>query len=99
MSFKRETSLSTWLPIARWLLSCSADTIRADVVAGVALAALLIPEGMAYAGIAGVAPQAGLFAAAIGLFVYALLGSSRHLAVSATSGSAATWRCRWPRAG
>ena len=44
---------------------------------------------MAYAGIAGVPPQAGLFAAAVGLFVYALLGSSRHLAVSATSGSAA----------
>ena len=65
------------------------ETIRADVVAGIALAALLIPEGMAYAGIAGVPPQAGLFAAAVGLFVYALCGSSRHLAVSATSGSAA----------
>jgi high affinity sulfate transporter 1 len=89
MSLKREASLTAWLPATRWLPSCSAETIRADVVAGVALAALLIPEGMAYAGIAGVAPQAGLFSAAIGLFVYALLGSSRHLAVSATSGSAA----------
>jgi high affinity sulfate transporter 1 len=77
------------LPIAAWLPSCSADTLRADIIAGVALAALLIPEGMAYSGIAGVPPQAGLFAAAVGLLVYALLGSSRHLAVSATSGSAA----------
>ena len=58
-------------------------------MAGVALSGLLIPQGMAYAGIAGVPPQAGLFAAAFGLFVYALFGSSRHLAVSATSGTAA----------
>jgi SulP family sulfate permease len=77
------------LPAAKWLRHSTAETVRADLLAGLALAALLIPEGMAYAGIAGVPPQAGLFAAAVGLFVYGLLGSSRHLAVSATSGSAA----------
>jgi high affinity sulfate transporter 1 len=67
----------------------SGATMRADVVAGIALAGLLIPEGMAYAGIAGVPPQSGLYSLAAGLFIYALLGSSRHLAVSCTSGSAA----------
>jgi high affinity sulfate transporter 1 len=77
------------LPIADWLPRVSAGTIRADVVAGIALAGLLVPEGMAYAGIAGVPPQAGLYSAAAGLAVYALFGSSRHLAVSCTSGSAA----------
>ncbi|MBI4894109.1 MAG: sulfate permease [Acidobacteria bacterium] len=77
------------LPIISWLPKCSGDTLRADFVAGLALGALLIPEAMAYAGIAGLAPQAGLFAAAFGLFTYALFGSSRHLAVAATSGSAA----------
>ena len=77
------------LPIAGWLPRVSAGTIRADVVAGIALAGLLVPEGMAYAGIAGVPPQAGLYSAAAGLAVYALFGSSRHLAVSCTSGSAA----------
>jgi high affinity sulfate transporter 1 len=67
----------------------TASTMRSDVAAGIALAGLLVPEGMAYAGIAGVPPQAGLYSAAAGLAVYALSGSSRHLAVSCTSGSAA----------
>ena len=83
------TDAGRLLPIAGWLPRVSAGTIRADVVAGVALAGLLVPEGMAYAGIAGVPPQAGLYSAAAGLAVYALFGSSRHLAVSCTSGSAA----------
>src|SRR5689334_2696132 len=75
--------------VVRGLTGASATTFRADVVAGVALVGLLAPEGMAYAGIAGVPPQAGLYSAATGLFVYAIFGSSRHLAVSCTSGSAA----------
>ena len=77
------------LPIANWLPGLSAGTVRADVIAGAALAGLLVPEGLAYAGIAGVPPQAGLYSLAAGLAVYALFGSSRHLAVSCTSGSAA----------
>src|SRR3954471_3923149 len=77
------------LPIAGWLPDVSAVTIRADLIAGVALAGLLVPEGLAYAGIAGVAPEVGLYSAAAGLAVYALFGSSRHLAVTCTSGSAA----------
>ncbi len=81
--------LARYVPAIAWLPACSAETIRADVLAGVAVAALLIPQAMAYAGIAGVKPQAGLFTLAIGLLAYALFGSSRHLAVSATSGSAA----------
>jgi len=81
--------LSKFLPIAGWLPRCTSATIRADIVAGIALAGLLVPEGMAYAGIAGVPPEAGLYSVALGLFVYALFGSSRQLAVSPTSGSAA----------
>jgi high affinity sulfate transporter 1 len=80
---------SRYLPIAEWWPSCSATTLRADVIAGIALAGLLVPEGMAYAGIAGVPPQMGLYSAAAGLLVYALFGSSRQLAVTPTSGSAA----------
>ena len=60
-----------------------------DVIAGVALAGLLIPDGMAYAGIAGVPPQVGLYAALIGMFVYAIFGTSGQLAVTSTSSSAA----------
>src|SRR6185295_9946382 len=77
------------LPIAGWLPDLTISAIRADLVAGVALAGLLVPEGLAYAGIAGMPPEVGLYSAAAGLAVYALFGSSRHLAVTCTSGSAA----------
>jgi MFS superfamily sulfate permease-like transporter len=52
-------------------------------------AGLLVPEGMAYAGIAGVAPQVGFYAAMAGMFAYALFGTCRQLAVTSTSSSAA----------
>lgn len=81
-----ERTIIRYLPILGWLGDSSP---RADLVAGIALAGLLVPEGMAYAGIAGVPPQMGLYAAMAGMFVYALFGSSRQLAVSATSSSAA----------
>jgi high affinity sulfate transporter 1 len=81
--------VSRILPLAGWLPNPEGNTIRADLIAGASLAGLLIPEGLAYAGIAGVAPEVGLYSAAAGLAVYALFGSSRHLAVTCTSASAA----------
>jgi SulP family sulfate permease len=87
MRVQRE--LSRLAPILDWLPQCSWRASRVDVIAGVALAGLLIPEGMAYAGIAGVPPQVGLYAALIGMFVYAIFGTSRQLAVTSTSSSAA----------
>src|SRR5262250_1162449 len=84
-----QQTMSRFIPIVSWLPGCSRETVRADVVAGVALAGLLIPEGMAYAGIAGVPPQMGLYAAMFGMFVYAIFGTSRQLAVTSTSSSAA----------
>ena len=60
-----------------------------DALAGVSIAGLLLPEAVAYAGIANLPPQAGLVALIAGLAVYALLGSSRFAIVSATSSSAA----------
>ncbi len=77
------------LSSARWLPRYRRTWFRSDVAAGIALAALLIPEALGYAGIAGLPPQSGLYATAIGLGVYALFGSSRQLAVSPTSSSAA----------
>jgi len=82
-------AISRFLPISDWLPRSTQKTIRADVIAGIALAGLLVPEGMAYAGIAGVPPQMGLYAAMVGMFVYALFGTSRQLAVTSTSSSAA----------
>lgn len=83
------SGISTFLPIAGWLPDCTSKSIRTDILAGIALAGLLVPEGMAYAGIAGVPPQMGLYAALAGMLVYAMFGTSRQLAVTSTSSSAA----------
>ncbi|SCX73336.1 SulP family inorganic anion transporter [Variovorax sp. EL159] len=61
----------------------------ADLVAGVSIAGLLLPEAVAYSGIAGLPPQAGVIALFAGLLVYGIFGSSRFAIVSATSSSAA----------
>jgi len=62
---------------------------RADAVAGLSIAGLLLPGAVAYAGIAGLPPQAGVIALLCGLVVYGLCGASRFAIVSATSSSAA----------
>lgn len=61
----------------------------ADVLAGLGIAGLLLPEAVAYSGIAGMPPQAGVVALLVGLVCYGLLGTSRFAIVSSTSSSAA----------
>ncbi|MFC3653053.1 SulP family inorganic anion transporter [Dyella humi] len=61
----------------------------ADALAGLGIAGLLLPEAVAYSGIAGMPPQAGVVALFIGLICYGLLGTSRFAIVSSTSSSAA----------
>ena len=63
--------------------------MRYDLIAGLSVAGLLLPESVAYSSIAGVAPQHGLFAAVVGLVAYAALGRSRYAIVAPTSSSAA----------
>jgi SulP family sulfate permease len=77
------------IPITDWLPRYERTFLRGDVIAGVALAGLLVPEAMGYAEIAGLPPQAGLYATAFGLLAYAIFGTSRQLAVSPTSASSA----------
>ncbi|WP_019448798.1 SulP family inorganic anion transporter [Cupriavidus sp. BIS7] len=60
-----------------------------DVIAGCSIAGLLLPEAVAYAGIANLPPQAGLIGLLVGLVAYGLIGTSRFALVSATSSSAA----------
>lgn len=67
----------------------ASSTRVADVLAGLAIAGLLLPEAVAYSGIAGMPPQAGVIALFIGLICYGLLGTSRFAIVSSTSSSAA----------
>jgi sulfate permease, SulP family len=61
----------------------------ADVLAGLGIAGLLLPEAVAYSGIAGMPPEAGVVALFVGLLCYGLLGTSRFAIVSSTSSSAA----------
>jgi sulfate permease, SulP family len=63
--------------------------LRADLIAGVTVWAVLVPESLAYATIAGVPPVVGLYAAVPALVLYAVFGSSRHLVVASMSASAA----------
>jgi sulfate permease, SulP family len=72
-------------PPARWLAEYRADWLRSDIVAGVTLAAYAIPVSLAYAGLAGLPPQAGVYGYLLGGLGYALLGSSRQLAIGPTS--------------
>jgi MFS superfamily sulfate permease-like transporter len=72
-----------------WLKGYPRAHLAGYLLAGCVLAGLLVPQGLGYAGIAGVELQKGLYAAVAGLLVYAALGSSRHLVVSPTSSSAA----------
>ncbi len=65
----------------RWLVR--------DLVAGLTVWAVLVPEGLAYAGIAGVTPVVGLYAAVPALLLYAVFGSSRHLVVGPMAATAA----------
>ncbi|MEV0646646.1 SulP family inorganic anion transporter [Phytomonospora sp. NPDC050363] len=63
--------------------------LRGDVIAGLTVWAVLVPESLAYASIAGVPPVVGLYAAAPALILYAAIGSSRHLIVGPMSATAA----------
>lgn len=63
--------------------------VRSDLVAGLTVWAVLVPESLAYATIAGVPPVVGLYAAVPALVLYALVGSSRHLVVAPMSATAA----------
>ena len=66
-----------------------AELLRADIPAGVTTAAVVIPQAMAYATIAGLPVQIGLYTAIVPLLVYAFVGTSRPLSVSTTSTIAA----------
>jgi high affinity sulfate transporter 1 len=78
-------TLLRFFPPAVWLADYRAAFIRSDVVAGVTLAAYAIPVSLAYAGLAGLPPQAGVYGYLLGGLGYALLGSSRQLAIGPTS--------------
>jgi sulfate permease, SulP family len=86
---KGPSVLQQWFPIGAWLPKYNWGSFAvADLIAAVSVAALLIPESMGYASVAGVPAQIGLYAAPLALFGYALFGGSRLLCF-ATAGSVA----------
>lgn len=75
------TGVRRYLPFLGWLPSYRRENLSGDLAAGLTTAVMLIPQGMAYAMLAGVPPIYGLYASVVPLVIYALLGTSRQLAV------------------
>jgi SulP family sulfate permease len=75
MNFRR------FVPITEWLPRYQGQQLRGDVAAGLTVGVMLIPQGMAYAMLAGLPPIYGLYASIVPLVVYAIFGTSRQLSV------------------
>jgi sulfate permease, SulP family len=77
--------ISSAIPVLQWLPEYQRSWLRPDIVAGLTLAAYAIPVAVAYASLAGLPPQAGLYCYLLGGVAYALFGTSRQLAIGPTS--------------
>src|SRR5262250_340776 len=85
MAQNEESSWKAFLPAAQWLPEYQLGWLKSDGVAGITLAAYAIPVSLAYASLAGLPPQVGVYGYLLGGLGYALFGSSRQLAVGPTS--------------
>lgn len=73
--------IAAYLPIVDWLKGYRGDTLLSDGLAAVIVTLMLVPQALAYALLAGLPPEVGLYASMIPLVVYALFGTSATLAV------------------
>ena len=73
--------LKSLFPIFEWLPNYQKKNLKGDITAGITVGIMLIPQGMAYAMLAGLPPIYGLYAAIVPQFIYAIMGTSRQLAV------------------
>jgi SulP family sulfate permease len=73
------------LPVFEWLAGYSRPDLNGDLVAGLTVGAMLIPQSMGYALLAGLPPQVGLYSAVLPLLAYAAIGGSRQLGVGPTA--------------
>src|SRR5881397_2170797 len=81
----QRTKWTRYFPPASWLPNYRLAWLRSDAIAGITLAAYAIPVSLAYAGLAGLPPQVGIYGYLLGGVGYAFLGSSRQLAIGPTS--------------
>ena len=86
---KNPSGLARYVPIVQWASKYDRTWLRPDLIAGLTVAALVVPKSLGYAGIANVPIQYGLYAAAAGAVLYALFGTSRQSAVGPSSALAA----------
>jgi sulfate permease, SulP family len=77
------------LPILSWLRTYDRRWLRGDLIAGVTVAALIVPKNLGYAEIAGIPVQNGLYGAAAGAILYAIFGTCRQISMGPSSGLAA----------
>jgi sulfate permease, SulP family len=82
------SGIRRYVPILNWLPAYDRSFLRFDTIAGATVWGLLVPESIAYAGLAGLPPQAGLYTLLATLAAYAIFGTSRHLVAAATSAAA-----------
>ena len=71
-----------FIPMLQWLFDYKREYLRGDLFAGITVGVLLIPQGMAYALIAGLPPEYGLYASIVPQLIYVVLGTSRQLSVA-----------------
>jgi SulP family sulfate permease len=74
-------NFKSYIPILEWLPNYKKDWLKGDLGAGLTVGVMLIPQGLAYASIAGLPPVYGLYASIIPIIIYAIFGTSRQLAV------------------
>ena len=83
--FRSGLAWRRYVPPLAWLAQYQLAWLSSDLIAGITLAAYAIPVALAYATLAGLPPQVGIYGYLLGGLGYALLGSSRQLAIGPTS--------------
>ncbi len=89
MAPERQSAWNRYLPVTAWLPRYRRAWLQTDLLAGLTVWAVTIPASMAYAGIAGVPVQYGLYTACVATFIYALLGTSRQMILGPEAAAAA----------
>ena len=77
--------LKKYIPILEWLPQYQKTYFRGDLIGGLTVGVMLVPQGMAYGLLAGLPPIYGLYAGIIPLLLYAFFGTSRHLSIGPTA--------------
>lgn len=79
------TTIEKIIPGARWLRGYSTEFFVADLIAGITVGLTVLPQSLAYATLAGLDPQFGLYSAFVGGAVYALMGGCREVTIGPTA--------------